>query len=435
VRRDGGEDTETMADNLLEMLKGQFTGPLLDRLASTVGIDSATARRLLESSTATMLSGLALKSQQPGGGEVITDMLKKGGFDGSLLDNLGNVLNSPQQTEEVSRQGGGLLEAIFGPQLSAILGLLSKVFGVGAGVIGKLLPILAPLVMSQLGKVVMGKGLGAQGLADLLKSQLPMLKGSLPPGLDGVLGLGNFGSVPTERVGVAVDRDRVVASRPVTQPAEGGFNKLLPWLALGALLLAGLLLLPRLMNRPAEPAADGVVDVAPVAPVATSDAPVVTDPGMPKPVEPPLGTDVSAVPAMTAIELPGGTKLDVPAGSVFEKLIAHLQTPNADLTKTFALDALAFAPDSTTPTSTIAGFDVTTVMGWLAKILQAFPNSQIKLVGVSEEGKALPLAEAVKAALVALGIGADRVTVEAAAPAPADAPKPTPHVEVGVTKL
>jgi hypothetical protein len=417
-----------MADNLLEMLKSQLTGPMIDRLAAAVGIDPATARRLLEGSSATVLSGLALKAQKPGGGEEISDILKKGGYDGGLLDGLGDVLNSPQKTDEMARQGGGLLDMIFGPQVSAILGLLSKVFGVGASVIGKLLPLLVPIVLSQLGKVVSGKGLGAAGLTDLLKSQLPMLKGSLPPGLDGVLGLANLGSVATERVGAATSAATETVRHTADQ-AAGGLNKILPWLALAALLLAGLFFLPRFMKPAAEPVADGVPVVEPATPRPT-DLP--TEGAAPAP-----GPGMAAM-TMTSLELPGGTKLEVPAGSVFEQLVKHMQTPNADLSKTFAIDALAFAPDTGTPTSTIAGFDVNTVLGWLAKILEAFPGAQIKLVGVGEGGKAAALADAVKAVLVTLGVASDRVAVEGVEPPPpatADAPKPAPHVEVGVTKL
>ena len=308
-----------MADNLLDMMKGQLSGVVMDQMLKQLGLGADKGKDVIEKSAATMLSGLALKSQQPDGAGDLIDMLNKNNIDGSLLDNLGDVLGNPQKTEEVTKKGGGLLEGIFGSKLTAIISLLGGMFGLGSGVMGKVMGMIAPLVLSQLAKVVFSKNMGASGLTDLLKGQLPFLKQSAPAGLGNILGFADLGQQAVAATGAALRAGQETvkagaanvahASQTVAKETAGGFGKILPWIIGAALALAALFAL-RSCNQP--------VDVEPVVPAIEGAAPAVLDePGvevieeaeaMPV-VSEPLAV-VSGEPKI--VTLPGDVEIELP---------------------------------------------------------------------------------------------------------------------------
>ncbi|MGO0576369.1 DUF937 domain-containing protein [Ornithinimicrobium panacihumi] len=122
----------------------------IDQLAGAVGSDEATTGRAVKAALPALLGGLAANSQSRGGAESLMNALSKhqdGLADNFSLDRvdttdgekiLGHVFGN--NTDGVVNQLGGL----GGPQTSAI--------------VRKLLPILAPLVLSWLAKQMGGAG-------------------------------------------------------------------------------------------------------------------------------------------------------------------------------------------------------------------------------------------------------------------------------------
>ena len=92
--------------------------------------------------------------------------------------------------------------------------------------------------MSTLGKEVMGQGLGASALGQLLRSQIPHLKGLIPPELTKMLGIGNlFG--PTEAAEAASYATPTAATYEAAKRAVSGAKALRWALLVLALLLCG----------------------------------------------------------------------------------------------------------------------------------------------------------------------------------------------------
>jgi outer membrane protein OmpA-like peptidoglycan-associated protein len=121
-----------------------------------------------------------------------------------------------------------------------------------------------------------------------------------------------------------------------------------------------------------------------------------------------------ATSALSRVELPGGTNISVPQGSINYNLARFLADKSAtDLPKTFVFDHLNFDSATThlTPES------VATVNN-LAVVLKAYPNAHIQLVGhtdnagspTANQTLSLDRANAVKDTLVAQGVGADRIS-------------------------
>ncbi len=438
-----------MADNLLEMLKNQLSGAVMNQLVGQLGLGADKGAEVLEKSAATMLSGLALKAQQPGGAGDLIDMLNKNNIDGSLLDNLGDVLGSPAKTDEMVKKGGGLVESIFGSKLAPILSLLGGLFGLGSGVMGKVMGMIAPLVLSQLAKVVMGKGMGASGLTDLLKGQLPFLKQSAPAGLGSVLGLADLGQEAVAKVaqatGAAVRTGQEVAGaasragHTVAKEAEGGFGKILPWIIAAALGLAALFALRSCGTPKVEDETVGVVTEG--GETAVVEAPAV----IAEPVTTVETTVPAILPALKSMMLPGDVEVQLPEGGTLEQFVTMLQSPNPDMTKTFAIDAVGFDAGSTTPTVKDLNF-----FPLLVKILQAFGGASLKFTGHTDDSgtadeqtaASTSMAEALKKMLTELGIPAERIEVEGAGSTKPVVPNDTDEnkaknrrVEFGVTKI
>jgi OmpA-OmpF porin, OOP family len=117
---------------------------------------------------------------------------------------------------------------------------------------------------------------------------------------------------------------------------------------------------------------------------------------------------------LSRIDLPGGTNISVPQGSINYNLARFLADKSAaDVPKTFVFDHLNFdsATTNLTPESVATVND-------LASVLKAYPSAQVQLVGhtdntgspTANQTLSLDRANAIKATLVAQGVGADRVS-------------------------
>lgn len=169
---------------------------------------------------------------------------------------------------------------------------------------------------------------------------------------------------------------------------EKKFNWL-PWLLLALGLLALLFALSRCGR-----------DEAAVAPVVTNETETVTN------------TTTTAAPKGTGnLNLPGGRVLAVTPGGVNEQVGGFLAGTEAT-PRTFQFDRLNFD----TARSEVRAQDQED-LNQMAQILQAYPNARIRVVGYADargpdpanQQLGLARANAVKAALSAKGVAADRV--------------------------
>ena len=224
--------------NLVQEVLKQFGGDSLGQLASLVGGSSGDVDKALKAAVPSVLAGLTgLAGQGQGGVDKIASALKGvegGGFDLSDL-----LKGGAPKVEEVSKTGNSILEGLMGKApLAALLLGLGKFLG-GSGLITKLLPLLAPMMLSMITKQMKSGGFGVADLAKLLLSQKSGLASALPAGLgsvlSGVQGLGDLSGV----LGAvsAPTSSPAKHSRPVEEPAGAG--KWLP-LMLIPLLLTGL---------------------------------------------------------------------------------------------------------------------------------------------------------------------------------------------------
>jgi len=170
-------------------------------------------------------------------------------------------------------------------------------------------------------------------------------------------------------------------------------GRYLPWI-IAALVLVGLLFAMR------NCAAQRKEVTTPTATAPAINAPRVTAPTVTGPAAP-----------NATVNLPGGTAINVPQGSIGYNLANYLGS-DAGAPKTFVFDNLNY--DTASSTLTPASQPTVTA---IASILKAYPNTLVKVVGftdnqgapASNQALSEQRAATVKSQLVAAGVPADHV--------------------------
>jgi outer membrane protein OmpA-like peptidoglycan-associated protein len=412
-------------DNLLAMLLNLLKGGGLDQIARLVGLsgDTDKTHSAVQGAAAALLAGLIQKASTPTGVNAVFDMVKDRRNDGSLLDNLPDILGNPQKSEDLIRGGTESVRDILGPKTDALSSALGSALGLGKAVLGPLLGLIAPLLLNLIGKQVLAKALNPQALLSLLLGQKDFLKTAMPQGLTSALGLASLDDLGrAESGGVEGVRHEAARGMPETRtPVRTAaveetppFLKYLLPLGLLALLALGGYYGLQSCAAPEERVDDGAALRPPVAQGRPSADPAIrtgADDALNKIQS---GVD-QAVAAVSSLDLPGGVKIDVPRGGVLERLFTVLSNPTGNITDAFHLDVVAFEPDSNTPTATaLAGLEL------LATVLKAFPTVEIAVVGhtdntgdaTARKEESLQKATAIRAELVKRGVDETRITAD-----------------------
>jgi outer membrane protein OmpA-like peptidoglycan-associated protein len=270
-----------------------------------------------------------------------------------------------------------VLSSLFGDKLGGVVGAVSGASGVSQTTGQSILAMAAPAVMGLLGKQVSSGGLGASGLVNLLLSNKDAIARAAPAGLAGALGLRSLGDLGGRTI------------QAVQQGAAGATSATRRWLPLVA-VAAALLIAYLAVRGFGEPAKDTASQ---------------------------LGTGGSAmVRKMTSVALPGGGSLSVEQDTFLYNLSHYLgNTSDTAVPKTFTFENLNFESGGTTltPASNATVSDLT-------RVLQAYPNAQVKLVGYTDAtgdvpgNKALSLAraKAVGDLLSRGGVAQTRITTD-----------------------
>ncbi|MFZ2503321.1 MAG: DUF937 domain-containing protein [Nocardioides sp.] len=135
-----------------------------DQLAAELGADPREVALAAEAALPALLGGLNANAAHPGGAASLMEAL--GQHDNDLAD-------GPADLQRIDVADGEKISGhIFGDQQEDVIRSLGGVNGVSSGLVRKLLPILAPIVLSYLAKQVRGKNSEATGGGGILSSIL-----------------------------------------------------------------------------------------------------------------------------------------------------------------------------------------------------------------------------------------------------------------------
>lgn len=134
----------------------------LSSLAAQLGVDEGTAEQAARQALPALLGGMGANAQDPRGAASLAGAVRQ--HDPRLVDGGVNL----DEVDVVD--GDKIVGNVFGDQREAVVNRLAGAGsggagsgGAGGGLVAKLLPLLAPIVMSYLAKQLSGSGGGATG--------------------------------------------------------------------------------------------------------------------------------------------------------------------------------------------------------------------------------------------------------------------------------
>ena len=197
----------------------------------------------------TLLSGIGGLATKPEGGEKLWNSLRA--VDEKVSDDLGGVL-AGGGADDLAKKGTGILEDLMGKGgLAALIGPIASFLSSNPALIKKLLPLVAPFILSFLGKQVKAGGLDLGGLLKMILAQKGNISKAMPAGLanslSGVQGLGDLTSFASDATKAVTS-----AGNKAMAQASDTTQWLVPLVALAALLAAGVWWL----NQPKQAAVD-----------------------------------------------------------------------------------------------------------------------------------------------------------------------------------
>lgn len=426
--------------NIVDALKGYVTSELISKAASMLGEDASGITKAASGLIPTILGGMLNKSTDTSAFGNIFNSLQDKQSD-SWLDNLGGLVGSGNLAQNDPKDiAGGLMGSLFGSKVGGILDMVSSVAGIKKSSSSGLLGMVGPLVMSYIGRKIRKEGLDAFGLSKFLGGQSANIMSALPDGMGDLIGFakntgGSIGSSARETVSKAAS----TATQHMENGTDGGGNKWL-WPLLLAALAAGAFYFMRGCETPEVPnmdvteqldkvkdAAGDVVDAAGDAAGKVTDAAgavvdaagdaagAVTD-AAGNAVDA-AGNAVGALGAFFKRKLANGVELNIPKNGIESQVVNFVEGSNAiDEDTWFNFDRLTFATGKATLDMDKSGEQLNNI----AEIMKGYANVKVKLGGYTDntgnEAANMTLsqnrADAVKTALVAKGIAADRIETE-----------------------
>jgi hypothetical protein len=152
-------------------------GYSLTQISQQLGTDEGTAAKAVSVALPLLLGGLTRNAATPNGAAALDEALTRD-HDGSLLDAPHEAVTNPN-----AFNAGGILGHIFGQRQAPIQQGVAKATGIDLQTAGKVLMMLAPIVMAGLARARSAQGAGAsagsvlQGEQSNLERQVPGLGG------------------------------------------------------------------------------------------------------------------------------------------------------------------------------------------------------------------------------------------------------------------
>ena len=149
--------------NILNELLDSVGGSNMGALSQILGADENKTKTAMTVAVPLLVQALSRNVQTANGAKSLDRALAKD-HDGSIFGNLSGLLQNPE-----SGNGMGILKHIFGGKQDVVNDFVGQKSGLSAGNAGKLMTVLAPLLLGLLGKNKNSQGLNFRGIYKLLQ--------------------------------------------------------------------------------------------------------------------------------------------------------------------------------------------------------------------------------------------------------------------------
>lgn len=182
--------------SIFDSVTQQLSGPNLTQLSQQIGADEATTSQAVQAALPMLLGGLARNASTPDGATSLGNALNE--HRGGLMENLGGLLGNAE-----SGTGAAILGHIFGQRRGTVETGVGQATGLKQPQVGKLLMVLAPIVMAALARrqqahqeqqvplpgAATPVPSGPTALPDILEREAQEAQQRAPTGLGGLLGM------------------------------------------------------------------------------------------------------------------------------------------------------------------------------------------------------------------------------------------------------
>jgi hypothetical protein len=187
---------EQAMPSVFDSVTEQLSGSNLTQLSRQIGADEATTSQAVQAALPMLLGGLARNASSPDGAVSLGNALND--HRGGLMENLGGLLGNAE-----SGAGAGILGHIFGQKRETVETGVGQATGLKQQQVGKLLMVLAPIVMAALARRQQAQQeqqvplpgsatpapSEASGLPDIVQREAQEAQQRAPTGLGGLLGM------------------------------------------------------------------------------------------------------------------------------------------------------------------------------------------------------------------------------------------------------
>ncbi len=160
--------------SILDLVQQQLGGDTVRQLSHQLGADQGATAKAVSGALPMLLGALAKNASTRGGAEALTGALARD-HDGSVLDHVAGFLGQGS-----TGTGDGILRHVLGERRGSMAGALGRMSGLDSASAGRLLAMVAPLVLGALGQARKRGNLSASGVADLLAGERRQVERAAP---------------------------------------------------------------------------------------------------------------------------------------------------------------------------------------------------------------------------------------------------------------
>ncbi len=164
--------------DIMQLITNQLGGGAISKLSEATGESSDATSKAIQLALPTLLNAINNNTNEGGASSLLSALDRD--HDGSILNDVMGFFNNSDGSE-----GNSILKHILGEKQSTVENGISQASGVSTSSMGKILAMLAPIVMGYLGRQKNENGINdSNGISDLLTNIVGSLGNNSAGGLD-----------------------------------------------------------------------------------------------------------------------------------------------------------------------------------------------------------------------------------------------------------
>lgn len=157
---------------ILDLLNSDMGSTLIQGVSKQFNLDQGTSQKAISSAMPLILGAMNNNASTPDGAQGLLGAVM-GKHDGSILDQLSDVLGGDSVNEDVLQDGEGILEHVFQGKQETVAKAVGKSSGIDMSQAMNILKIAGPVIMGYLGKQTRQADVkDSNGIGDLLGGML-----------------------------------------------------------------------------------------------------------------------------------------------------------------------------------------------------------------------------------------------------------------------